>query len=39
MKKDIKVIVHFSPGYEERFIRACIKVIKNRERELKKNTA
>lgn len=39
MKKDIKVIVHFSPGYEERFARACIKAIQRREQELKKNTA
>lgn len=39
MKKDIKVIVHFSPGYEERFVKACVEVIQRRERELKKDTA
>lgn len=30
MKKDIKVKVVLSEGYEERFTKACIKVVKKR---------
>lgn len=37
MKKEIKVEITFSAGYEERFTEACLKVLEHRktERQLK----
>lgn len=37
MKKEIKVVVEFTEGYQERYTRACLEVIKKREAKEGKN--